>query len=65
MTLQEIKTAIENGNRVFWRSKAYEVIKYAAPLQWLIVCAMNADCIGLTWLDGVTMNGHESDFFTA
>ena len=29
--------------------------------QYLIRCNLNGSCIGLTWLDGVTMNGDEAD----
>jgi hypothetical protein len=31
--------------------------------QWLIVCSLNGYTMGLTWRDGVTMNGKESEFF--
>jgi hypothetical protein len=31
--------------------------------QWLIKCELNDHCIGLTWRDGVTMNGKPEDFF--
>jgi hypothetical protein len=30
---------------------------------FLIECVLNGDCIGLTWTNGVTMNGEEKDFF--
>jgi len=32
---------------------------------FLIECVLNGDCIGLTWTNGVTMNGEEEDFFVA
>jgi hypothetical protein len=63
MTLTEIKEAVESGKRVYWSHSGYEVIKDRIG-QWLIVCRFNSDCIGLTWQDGVTMNGKESDFYT-
>ncbi len=63
MTLTEIKAAVEAGRKVYWASKNYEVIKDSIG-QWLILCLINGSCIGLTWQDGVTMNGAEVDFFT-
>jgi hypothetical protein len=62
MTLDQIKQAIENNERVFWSNLAYEVIRDSIG-QYLIICNLNDWCIGLTWLDGVTMNGDESEFF--
>lgn len=67
MTLEQIKTAVRAGRKVFWKSHAYEVQRHVGRRtgneQWLIVCTLNQDCIGLTHLDGVTMNGKELDFF--
>lgn len=62
MTLQEIKDAVESGKTVHWATELY-VVKKDSIGQWLIVCTHNGNCIGLTWLDGVTMNGKEEDFF--
>ena len=62
MHLEEIKQAVEIGHRVFWKTNAYEVIKDSIG-QWLIFCHFNQSCIGLTWRDGKTMNGEESEFF--
>jgi hypothetical protein len=62
MTLEEIKAAVESGRRVFQHNRLYEVIKDNLG-QWLIVCASNNYTIGLTWMDGVTMNGKPEDFF--
>ena len=61
MTLQEIKSAVNQGKNVYWKNTAYKVVKGDFN-QYLIVYKHSA--IGLTWLDGVTMNGAESDFFT-
>ena len=37
---------------------------YAPKLNdFLIRFDYNDDCIGLTWTNGVTMNGEEKDFF--
>ena len=62
MNLAEIKQAIADGKQVFWSNNAYEVIKDAVG-QYLIFCHVNSSCIGLTWRDGVTMNGKEQDFY--
>ena len=56
MNLQEIKSSLKNNQRVFWSNASYEVIKDNIG-QYLIKCHLNNTFIGLTWLDGVTMNG--------
>lgn len=63
MTLQQIKDALKAGKRVHWISEAYQVID-GGKAGLLIECKLNGHCIGLTWADGVTMNGSEKDFFT-
>ena len=62
MTLKEIKDAVLAGKRVCWSGKNYEVILDSVG-QWLIRCVDNGYCIGLTWRDGVTMNGKPKEFF--
>jgi len=62
MTLNEIKSAIADGYRVFWGNISYEVILDSVG-QYLIKCHINDHYIGLTHRDGVTMNGDESEFF--
>jgi hypothetical protein len=62
MTLQEIKQAIKDGKKVYWSNSLYEVVKDNIG-QYLICCRLNDHCIGLTWRDGVTMNGKEEDFY--
>ncbi len=62
MTLDEIKQAIDNGKKVFWSNMGYEVVKDKRG-QYNIVFKPNNHCIGLTWLDNVTLNGKEEDFF--
>ena len=62
MKLEEIKSAIEQGKTVHWASELYEVIKDKNG-EYLIWCKANDHCIGLTWMDNVTMNGKEKDFF--
>lgn len=61
MNLQQIKQAIEAGKKVYWVNNSYEVIKDKIG-QYLIVHD-RGHCIGLTWQDGVTLNGDERDFF--
>jgi hypothetical protein len=62
MTLEEIKQALENNQRVFCGNLAYEVIKDNIG-QYLIKCHINNYCIGLTWADKKTLNGKENEFF--
>ena len=62
MTLEEIKSAIENGRKVYFKNERYEVIKDSIG-QYLITCG-GGSAIGLTWQDGVTMNGMERDFYS-
>ena len=63
MNLAEIKEAVLAGKAVHWKNHGYRVI-YAPKLNdFLIRFDYNGDCIGLTWTNGVTMNGEESDFF--
>jgi len=62
MTLDEIKAAVEEGHKVHWSNEGYEVIKDNLE-QWLIKRSDSDYCIGLTWRDGVTMNGKPEDFF--
>ena len=62
MTLEEIKTAIADGEIVHWANHNYTVIltKFG---DYLIRCKFNDHCTGLTWQDGVTMNEAPEDFF--
>lgn len=62
MTLDEIKSAIAAGKKVFWKQPNYEVTKDSIE-QYLIICSNNSHAIGLTWQDGVTMNGKPEDFY--
>jgi len=64
VNLEEIKASVESGQTVHWASQAYRIIKDDVG-QWLIQCDINGYCIGLTWRDGVTMNGEEEQFFVA
>lgn len=62
MTLSEIKQAIAEGKKVHWSNEIYEVVKDNIG-QYLIECISNKHCIGLTWNDGVTLNGKPEDFY--
>lgn len=65
MSLSEIKAAVEAGKTVCWANDGYKVIKDSKN-QWLIAWnhgQSNPSYTGLTWKDGVTMNGKEEEFF--
>lgn len=61
MDLEQIKEAIKHGLVVCCGNSAYRVEKYTNG--YYIVCSLNGYTIGLTWLDGTTLNGKESDFY--
>ena len=61
MTLQEIKDAVLAGKKVHWMNELYDVVH--AKDQWVTVCNRNGYTIGLTWQDGVTMNGSPEEFY--
>ena len=68
MTLAEIKAAVKAGKTVHWASESYTVIHDTTNNcdQWLIAYNhgyRNANYIGLTWRDGVTVNGKPEEFF--
>ena len=63
MTLSEIKKAVDEGKKVYWCNLNYEVRKNEKSGEYYIVSRCNANEMGLTWRDGVTMNGEEKDFF--
>ncbi len=62
MTAEDIKKAINAGHKVFWNNTYYPVIKDNIG-QFLITCTMTDYCVGLTWQDGVTLNGDNKAFF--
>ena len=62
MTLQEIKDAVNAGKVVHWANSSYIVMKDSIG-QFLIYHVGNRSSIGLTWRDGVTMNGKPEDFY--
>ena len=61
MTVEEIKAAVANGDRVCWKQTNYEVIHDALG-QFLIRCTNNGNCTGLHSIDGI-LNGKESEFY--
>lgn len=63
MKLDEIKAAVLNGETVHWKSPAYKVVEHFG--QFSIKCVINNHMIGLTHMDGITMNGKEEDFYKA
>lgn len=64
MTLEQIKNAVLSGNTVHWKTAAYTVIRDSIG-QWLVVCPSTRGCWGLTWANGVTLNGEPEEFFVA
>ena len=66
MNIKEIKKAIDDGKKVHWSNRAYDVIKGKSG-QYLIYCNLNDHCIGLHGLEGTEyenkLNGKEEDFF--
>lgn len=64
MTLAQVKEAVLSGRTVHVGKPAYKVVVDSQG-EWLIVCSLNGYTIGLTWLDGVTVNARPEDFFIA
>ena len=65
-TLEEIKSAVKAGKKVCWSNEGYEVKLHHfrdGNENWVITCLWNNYSIGLTWINGVTLNGKESEFF--
>lgn len=64
MTLEEIKAAVDAGNRVHWSNVGYVVTRDRLG-QYLITFAQNGSAIGLTNQDGSRLNGKPEEFFIA
>ncbi len=62
MTLEEIKAAVDAGNRVHWINSGY-VVTRDDLWQYLITFTRNGSTIGLTSRDGTRLNGEPGDFF--
>lgn len=63
MTLNEIKKAVKNGKKVYWKHFDYQV-KVDKNDNWTIVHS-GGHIIGLVWEDGTGMNGKEKDFYVS
>lgn len=61
MNLEQIKVAVDAGKFVYLSNPSYRIIKSRYG-EYLIYRQINEYCIGLTWRDGVTLNGREEDF---
>ena len=62
MTVNQIKRAVDKGMKVHWVNELYVVIKDRYG-RYLIHCTANDSFTGLTWRDGVTLNGSEQEFY--
>lgn len=63
MTLDEIKQAVDAGKVVHWSNCNYQVVK-SPNEEYLIQWGRGqGHFIGLTWKDGKTLNGLESEFY--
>ena len=62
MNAQEIRDAVDAGKIVHWSNRSYTVIN-GGVAGYLIRCEHKQHCIGLTWTDGVTLNGKPEDFY--
>jgi len=62
MTLEEIKTAVDAGDRVHWVNSGYVVTRDDLG-QYLITFTRNGSAIGLTNRDGTRLTGEPEDFF--
>lgn len=65
MTLKEIKAAVKAGKVVHWANSRYTVgcvLTGGVHECWFIACD-GGSTIGLTWVDGVTLNGKPEEFF--
>lgn len=67
MNVEQIKAAVDAGLTVHWAQTNYVVVKGKKQLadEYLIKCLGNDNVTGLTWKDGVTLNGKEEEFFLA
>lgn len=63
MEVSEIQVAVSSGLVVCWKSPEYQVVRSEVDGRFFIKCLPNGHCIGLTWADGVTLNGNPDDFY--
>ena len=52
MTLEQIKSELSAGNKVYSQSLLYEVVYNSNVDDYYIVCTANKSKIGLYWIDG-------------
>ena len=62
MTVEEIKTAVDAGDRVHWVNSGYVVTRDGLG-QYLITFMRNGSAIVLTSRDGTRLNGKPDEFF--
>ncbi|HKK85408.1 MAG TPA: hypothetical protein VJ906_02515 [Roseovarius sp.] len=62
MTVEDIKAAVDAGNRVHWIKSGYLVTRDGLG-QYLISFTRNGAVIGLTSRDGTRLNGELDEFF--
>ncbi len=62
MTVEDIKAAVDAGNRVHWVNSGYVVTRDRLG-QYLITFTRNGSAIGLTSRDGAFLNGEPDEFF--
>ncbi len=62
MTLEEIQTAVDAGNRVHWVNSGYVVTRDDLG-QYHITFSRNGSAIGLTSRDGTLLKGEPDEFF--
>ena len=63
MTLTEILRAVDEGLPVHWQNAGYLVERSSNGVGCVIRSLSTGHCIGLTWADGITLNGMEQEFF--
>ena len=63
MRLPEMLRALDEGLPVHWQNHSYVVERPARGGACLIRSLSTGHCICLTWADGITLNGKESEFF--
>ena len=68
MTIEEIKRAVDAGEKVKWANDLYDVVKSKWG-EYLIVCRPNGSTIGLHGKAGTDreshLNGDEDQFYVA
>lgn len=60
--LAEIKDLLSRGVSVYWKQDNY-IVMLDLLGSYVIQCTNNRDCIGLTHLDGTTLNGSIDEFY--